>query len=120
MPVVTNHDWLDRIERSRLYMIFDPMFNWIGGIGTILLIAYGFWAYWASEPKPSRVFWLKIGAAGLILISADGPKDLLMARIGLAPPDYSLWFGPRQHAVDEGMMTIIESQNRGTRITARG
>ena len=120
MPIVTKDEWIDRVERSWLYLIFDLVFSWVGAIGSVLLIVYCFWSYWSSETRPDRIFWLKIGALGIILLSAESLKDLLIAWIGLAPPDYSLWFGPRQRAVDQDMTAIIESQNRGTRISARG
>jgi hypothetical protein len=48
-------------------------------------------------------------------------KDELLSRVGIAPPDYSRWFGPRQvEVVDPGMADIIRAQNRAGRIRERG
>lgn len=49
MPILLRDDVLDILERSRAYLIFDRIFNWIGGIGELLLIAYGVRVGWESD-----------------------------------------------------------------------
>jgi hypothetical protein len=119
MPVFLSDKILDRLERSSLYMVFDLVFEWIGLIGMLCLIGATSWVYWSDHALPKRLWLLGVLAIGLLMTAEI--KDWLIAWFGIAPPDHSKWFGPKQlPPVVPSMDAIIEAQGRAGRIRARG
>jgi hypothetical protein len=64
---------------------------------------------------------MEVCGLGIVLICIKGTKDYVLAWAGIAPPDYSRWFGPKQlRVVNSAMFDIIEAQQRAERIRRRG
>jgi hypothetical protein len=61
MRVLLSDETLDRFEQSKPYMVFDVVFNWIGGIGELLLLGFFLWWYWYDDHKTYPYLWLKVG-----------------------------------------------------------
>jgi hypothetical protein len=118
-------DRLEKLEGSRTYLAVDIIFNWIGGLGLILLLAYSI-RWWHRDSAglgfdPKFWFWLKVLLLGLVLISVTWIKDHVPARIDIAPPDYGKWLGKKQSEVGSPeMRLILDAQQRAARIRERG
>jgi len=116
---------LEKLERSRVYLVVDIIFDWIGGVGEFLLLGYVIFVWHPSSENlsfGSRFwFWSKVLLLSVILLSVKSIKDEVLAWAGIAPPDYLKWFGPHQEPAGiPGMQVIIDAQQRGTRIFQRG
>jgi hypothetical protein len=121
MPALLRDDILEKLERSRAYLIVDIVFNWIGGIGELLLVLFVFWTTWTHGPWPHWKQWMELVGLGIVLLCIRGIKDYVLAWAGFAPPDYSRWFGPKQIDVgSSNMRRIRDAQERAARIRERG
>jgi hypothetical protein len=116
---------LEQLERSKAYLVADIIFNWIGGVGELLLLAYAirWWHRYAEglgfDPKFS--FSMKVLLLSAVLISVKDVKNYLLAWVGIAPPDYEKCFGPKQLDVGSPhMRLILDAQQRAARIRERG
>lgn len=117
MPILFRDEVLDRLERSTAYLIFDRIFNWLGGVGELLLIAYGVRVWWESDgAEVTGFFWLKLLLLGIALLLVKSIKDSILAWAGIAPPDYPKSPEP----ILPVMKGIIDAQYRGDRIQERG
>jgi hypothetical protein len=119
-------DGLEKLERSRVYLVVDIIFNWIGGVGELLLLAYSIrWWHRYSEGLGFDLrfwFWLKVLLLSIVLISIRWMKDQVLAWMEIAPPNYEKWFRPKQIEVhgDPDIRLIVDAQYRATRIRERG
>jgi len=119
-------DALEKLERSRAYLVVDILFGWIGGIGLFLffVISIHWWNRYSERgPDPRFYFWLKVLLWGVVLSSAGCAKDQILAWAGIAPPDHEKWLGPKQigmAGIDPTMDLILHMQYRATRIRKRG
>ncbi|HYW65874.1 MAG TPA: hypothetical protein VFB10_04155 [Candidatus Dormibacteraeota bacterium] len=118
MALLSDHQ-LEKVESSKAYLAVDLVFNWIGYIGELLLLLYLI-NYWRRLPG-TFWFWMKAFLLSVILMFISTIKDEVFAWAGIAPPDHFKWFGPRQEpSRSPGMDVILNAQNRGSRILARG
>src|ERR1019366_10693630 len=106
MPALLPDDILEKLERSRTYLIADIVFNWIGNIGDLLLILFVLWTTWTHGPWPHWKQWMELVGLGIVLLCIKGIKDYVLAWAGIAPPDYSRWFGPKQIDIDSPFMKV--------------
>jgi hypothetical protein len=121
---------IERLERSKAYLIFDWTSNWIfEGVGGLLLFACSihWWNRYSERgPDPRFYFWLKVLLLSIALFSVKWAKDEILAWMGIAPPDQK-WideklFGKQldMAGIDPTMDLIIQMQYRATRIRQRG
>jgi hypothetical protein len=121
MPALLRDDILEKLERSRTYLIADIVFNWIGGIGELLLTLYIVWLLWTDPPRINRRLWLEVFLLSIGLLSIRRIKNEVLAWAGVAPPDHNRWFGPKQEeSVLTEMKPILDAQQRAERIRGRG
>src|SRR5713101_5036222 len=119
-------DALEKLERSRAYLVVDILFGWIGGIGLFLFFVFSihWWNRYSERgPDPRFYFWLKVLLWGVVLSSAGCAKDQILAWAGIAPPEHEKWLGPKQigmAGIDPTMDLILHMQYRATRIRKRG
>jgi len=119
MPSLLRDDILEKVERSRIYLIIDIIFNWIGVVGWLAFALDILWWEW-TDSRNGRVG-LEVFGLGLGLISIRAITNWVLALAGIAPPDYSRWFGPKQEeSVLSNMKPILDSQQRAERIRKRG
>jgi len=121
MPILFRDDILEKLERSRAYLIFDMVFNWIGGIGDILLVVCVSVLYWGNPARFTWRFWLGAFLLMIGLLAIRGIKDQFVAWAGVAPPNYAKWFGAKQIDVASPRMSLIrDAQSRAGRMKDRG
>jgi hypothetical protein len=118
-------DQLERLEHSVPYLVIDTIFNWIGGVGLIILLVYSIrWLHRDSEGLGFDTkfwLWLKVLLSGLILISVSWLKDQLLALAKIAPPSHARAFGKNQLTVGSPeMLLLLAAQQRAARIEDRG
>lgn len=117
---------LEKLERSIPYLVADIIFNWVGVIGELFLIAYAVrWWHRSSEGLGFDTkfwFWAKVLVIGIAFLSIRWMKDAMFAWIGAAPPNYASRLGPKQLdvGIEPDMRLILDAQSRAMRIRERG
>jgi hypothetical protein len=121
MPRFLRDETVQRIEESGPYLTADIVLNWIGYVGSAILIVLALRAWW-SHSFANRTFWFRLLIVGLLLLIVRHAKDMLFAWVGLAPPDYRSWFNPEHEVMSASTSTdtMLHKLGRAQRIQDRG